>query len=293
MIKVRIKSSEDSVAEHGPERIFSFRRGHRRLKGCVSSPLLIAIVTVCAARQARAERAIVVEATQAPFQPAQLESAIRMRVPRDGAPLHVRVVTTEHGVEIEVRGSVREVDLAGRSGAEAARLVALAADDLMLDDLAPTPAVEPRRQTVRVGVMGSVTAWDSALPGLGIDLVAPRHGWLAAIEVGGARLASGGLDATAAEIRATAGVGGGWYELRGGITLAPLFVTTGAGDQTLLVGAGASGRVFAPIGGGLRAELAAGVDVFATRTEYRIAGMTALTTPRSSPWLAAGLEVGW
>lgn len=259
----------------------------------MSCPLLIAIVVLCTARQAAAERAITVDASQAPFDAGQLESAIRMRVPRDGAPLHVHVVPTERGVEIEVRGSVREVDLAGRRGAEAARLVALAADDLMLDDLSAAPAIEPRREAVRVGVIGSVAAWDSALPGLALDVVVPRHTWLAALEVGGARFSSGGLDATAASLRASAGVEGAWYELRTGITLVPLFVTTGAGDRTLLVGAGASGRVFAPLGDGVRAVLAAGVDVFATRTEYRISGMTALMTPRSSPWLAAGVEVGW
>jgi hypothetical protein len=259
----------------------------------VSSPLLIAIVVLCAVRQARAERAIVVEAAQAPFDPAQLETAIRMRAPRDGAALHVRVVPTAHGVEVEVRGAVREVDLAGLRGAEAARLVALAADDLMLDDLATAPAPAPERETLRVGVLGSVAAWDSALPGLAIDLVVPRRGWLAALEVGGARLAGGTVDASAAVIRASAGVAGRFYEVRGGLTLVPLFVTSGLGDQTVLVGAGASGRLFAPLGDGVRAVLAAGVDAFATRTEYRQGGMTALTTPRSSPWLAAGLEVLW
>jgi len=293
MIKVRITSSEPSVAGGGPETNFSFRRGHRRLKGCVSHSLVIALVIACAARQAAAERAIVVEAAQAPFEAGQLETAIRMRVPRDGAPLHVRVVSTERGVEIEVRGSVREVDLAGLHGAEAARLVALAADDLMLDDLATAPALAPAHDTLRVGVVGSVAAWDSALPGIALDLVVPRDGWSAALDIGGARLASTSVAATAAVIRATAGVGGRWYELRGGLTLVPLFVSSGLGDQTVLVGAGASGRLFAPLGGHTRGVLAAGVDVFATRTEYRLAGVTALATPRSSPWLAAGVEVGW
>jgi hypothetical protein len=291
MIKFRIMTS--SVARGAPERIFSFRPGCRRLTGCVSCHLLIAVMILCAARQAAAERAIVVEASQVPFAPAELEAAIRMRVADTGAPLHVRVVPTEHGVQIEVRGGVRDVDLAGRHGPEAARLVALAADDLMLDDLAAPPALEPRREVLRVGLLGSVTAWDSALPGLALDITVPRDGWLAALDVGGATLVGGALSATAAVIRASAGVGGRYYELRGGLTLAPLFVMSGLGDQTVLVGAGVSGRVFAPLGGGLRGVLAAGIDAFATRTEYRENGMTTLTTPRSSPWLAAGVEVAW
>lgn len=254
---------------------------------------MIALLFVCAARQAVAGRAIVVEARQAPFAAGELEAAIRMRVARDGAPLHVRVVATERGVRIEVRDSVREVELGGRRGAEAARLVALAADDLMLDDLAAAPAVEPKRDALRVGLLGSVAAWDSALPGLALDVAVPRGRWLAAVELGGARLAGSDVAAAAAVIRASAGLDGRWYELRAGITLAPLFVTTGVGDQTVLVGAGASGRLFAPLGDGVRGVLAAGVDVFATRTEYRLNGMTALTTPRSSPYLAAGVEVGW
>jgi hypothetical protein len=260
---------------------------------CVSCHLLVVLMIVCAARQAAAERAIVVEASEVPFAPRELEAAIRMRVAQDGAPLHVRVVPTARGVEIEVRGGVRDVDLAGLHGTEAARLVALAADDLMLDDLAATPAPQPARETLRTGLLGSVAAWDSALPGLAVDITVPRNGWLAALDVGGARLAGGDVAVTAAVIRASAGIGGRYYELRGGLTLVPVLVTSGVGDQTVLVGAGASGRVFAPLGGGLRGVLAAGVDVFATRTEYRENGMTALTTPRSSPWLAAGVEVGW
>ena len=258
----------------------------------MSSPLLIAVLVVCAGRLASAERSIVVDASETAFDPQQLVAAIRMRVAQDGAPLHVRVVATERGVQVAVRGSVRDVDLAGLHGVEAARLVALAADDLMLDDLASAPAVAAKRETVRLGLVGGVAAWDSALPGIAVDLALPRGSWLAALEVGGARLA-GTVDVTAAVIRMSAGVGGRWYELRGGLTLVPLVVTSGLGDQTVLIGAGASGRVFAPLYDGVRGVLAAGVDVFATRTEYRLAGVTALATPRSSPWLAAGVEVGW
>jgi hypothetical protein len=71
----------------------------------------------------------------------------------------------------------------------------------------------------------------------------------------------------------------------------PLTVGDGAGDATVLVGAGTSVRLRAPIGLGVDAVLAGGIDLFATRTTYVLDGMPVLTTPRIAPWLAAGFEV--
>ncbi len=70
----------------------------------------------------------------------------------------------------------------------------------------------------------------------------------------------------------------------------PLFVSTGAGDVTVLLGASASVRARIPIGD-VRVVLAAGGDAFATQTEYRVAGADAFTTPRIAPWLRVGVEL--
>jgi len=82
------------------------------------------------------------------------------------------------------------------------------------------------------------------------------------------------------------------FEARLGVTVAPVIVTDGAGDQTVLLGANASLRARIALAPGLRGIVAVGSDVFATRTEYRITGTPALSTPQLAPWIAAGLEVG-
>jgi len=96
----------------------------------------------------------------------------------------------------------------------------------------------------------------------------------------------------AAIVRADAGLRFGVLEVRLGLTAAPVIVTDGVGDQTVLLGANASLRARIELAPGLRGIVALGSDVFATRTEYRIAGMPAMATPQLAPWVAAGLEVG-
>ena len=252
---------------------------------------MIVLVLVGTARRARAERPIHVEAAGAPFAAEELVAALRVRIPANGAPVQIRVTAIEQGVRIESGGAVRDVPLADLRGGDAARLVALAADDLLLDDLAMPPPALPRARKTTLGVLGGAAAWDGTLGGMALDMVVPRGGVVLAVEAGGARLFGGALDVTAATVRATAGVRAGWLEVRGGLTFVPVFVTTGAGDATVLAGAGASARVLVPISPALSGVIGGGLDVFATRTEYRITGMPALTTPRWAPWLALGIEV--
>jgi hypothetical protein len=256
----------------------------------VSCKLLIVLV-LGAAQTARAERAIDVEAAGAPFAPEELVAALRVRISADGAPVRIRVTAIDQGVRIESHGAVRDVPLADLHGGDAARLVALAADDLLLDDLAAPPPSLPRARTTTLGVLGGAAAWDGTLGDLAVDLAMPRGPLVLAVEADVARMFGGTLAMTAATLRATAGVRTGWLELRGGLTLLPLFVTTGAGDATVLVGAGASARVHVPVTSSVSGVLAGGIDAFATRTEYRITGMPAMTTPRWAPWFALGIEV--
>jgi hypothetical protein len=272
----------------------------------VSCKLLVGMAMMCGAPAlAQAERAVFAEVpATAPFDAAQLADALRLRLPGDGAPVRVRVAIIAvasggAGVRIEARGNAREVALGGLIGAAAARLVALAADDLLLDDLAIEPVASPglmpiepsSRARPTIGVLGGAAAWQSALAGVQIDLALPRDAWLFAIEAGGATLIDGPLRLTAAVVRLGGGVRLGALELRAGATLAPVIVSEGAGDQTVLLGAGASARLRLPISSSVRVLVATGGDVFATRTTYLRDGMQVMTTPRAAPWLAVGMEV--
>lgn len=237
-----------------------------------------------------AERAIAAEVdAAAPFDAPALASALRARLP-DGDAIQLRISTTFDGVRIETRGTTRDVALRGLAGDAAARLVALATADLLVDavDLEPPPLVH---RPITIGVLGTAALWGHTFGALGLDVAVPRRSYLIAIEAGGGTLVDGPIRLTAGILRAGIGLRGGPFELRLTALAAPLMVSNGDGDATILGGAGASGRLRLPLGGGLHALLAAGVDAFATRTTYVVQGMTALTTPQLAPWAALGVEV--
>lgn len=250
--------------------------------------LLVPLIAVVAVRKVAAERAIVVDEPAAtPFAATELAAAIRVRIASDGAPVRVRITPTTTGVAIETRGERREVELAGLRGEDAARMVALAADDLLVDEAVVVPARVAARPASSLGVLGTVAGWDGMLGGLALDLSLPH----VSIEAGVAQPVASSLALTAGVIRAGGAQRAGVFELRGGVTLAPLFVSTGTGDQTILVGANASVRVRIELGATTSAILGAGVDAFATRTQYIVNTMT-IATPWVAPWVTAGVEVG-
>jgi hypothetical protein len=262
----------------------------------VSVAVVSLLLALCAAApSAYAERAIAAEvASPLPFDAAELTAALRARVPEAGEPVVLRLTATFDGVRIETRGTAREVALDGLTGAAAARLVALAAADLLVEetDLDP-PAVVPARDrgSTTVGVVGAAASWGHTLGGVGIDVGLPRKHVLVAIEGGAATLVDGPVRMNAAVIRLGGGVRSGPFELRATGTVVPLVVSSGAGDKTVLFGGGVAARVRIPVADRVRAIVGAGVDVFATRTTYIVGGMTALTTPRTAPWVALGLEL--
>lgn len=129
------------------------------------------------------------------------------------------------------------------------------------------------------------------MAGASVDVAVTRGRWLAVVDVGGGELIDGNLKLSNAVLRVGGGVRTGDVELRAGLTLAPIWVGNGAGDSTVLVGAGASARLRVPIASGVRLVVAAGADAFATRTEYALAGMSTIATPWLAPWVAAGFEV--
>lgn len=263
---------------------------------------LLLVIAVSVPAPAYAERAIAVEVTfAAPFEATELREALRVRLPAEGAPVRVRVALTPTGIQVETPRGVREVDVAGLEGVAAARLVALAASDLLLDDLATFPVSPPSlvassavsvTPPVALGVVGGIAGWDRALGGAVADLTLPRGArGLIAIEAGGGTLLGNGIHLTAGLARLSGGIRLGVLELRAGAVLAPVFVSDGVGDTTLLAGGAASARVRLALSAQVRAVLAIGLDAFATRTEYLHDGMSAMTTPQLAPWLGLGMEV--
>lgn len=252
--------------------------------------MCVGLGLVCGAHDAAAERAVVVDAVGVPFAAGELAAALRMRIPAEGDAVHVRITATPAGVRIAAPAGEREVVLGGRQGADAIRLIALTAGDLLLDDelVEPPP---PAHAAVGIGVFGAVAGWDGALGQLAVDLAVRRPGWLMAVQLGGGQLLGGAVQLTTAIARADVGLRRGALEVRGGLTVAPVFVSNGVGDQTVLVGGNASARLRVPLGRAAYGVAELGCDVFATRTEYRLAGMASLTTPQLAPWLAAGVEV--
>lgn len=255
---------------------------------------------VCAmAPLAAAERAIDVDVhAGAPFDAAELRRALAVRLPPDGARVALQVAVAADGVVHVVAGErVRDVDVAGLHGEAAARLVALAASDLLLDDLADVPAPvpaprAPRESAMTLGALGLVSSWPSALAGGAVDIAIPSGRALVAIEIGGGTLVGANLRMNAMTARLAAGVyAHELVELRAGVTVAPIFVADGAGDRTILVGGHAAARLHIPLWARAHAVLAASADVFATRTEYRVGGMTVLATPRLAPAASLGIEV--
>ena len=178
----------------------------------------LAFTILCSVRVARAERAIVVDAADAPFAASDLATAIRVRVPAEGDSIRIRVTATEHGVQIEAVGGVREVDLLGLRGPAAARLVALAANDLLPDDLASpaAPGVSsivvpgglraPRSSDASLGVLGAAAGWDHVLGNLMFDLALPHDRWLVAFELGGGVLMNSDVHLAAAILRVRAAI---------------------------------------------------------------------------------------
>ena len=251
---------------------------------------------------AAAERRIEVRADpRAPFTAGDLTDALRVRVAASGRPVRVDVTAVDGGVMVTGPRGSRTIELDGRVGGDAARLVALVAVDLVAEEIEPAPAPAPmvdvqRRAPapaptpVTIGVLGTAAMWSSTLAGASIDLALQHGSFVGALELGGGKLTGGELDLVGGIVRLGGGVRVSHFELRAGATLAPIFVATGTGDQTVLAGGGASLRLRVPIASGVHLVFAGGADAFATRTVYHEHGMT-ISTPWLMPWLAAGIEV--
>ena len=144
---------------------------------------------------------------------------------------------------------------------------------------------------VAASLLGSAAAWDHVLAAGAIGIVVPRGPWVATVEVSGGGLIGGQVGMLGGAIRLGGGRRLGWVDLRAELVAAPIAVSTGAGDHTALLGAGASARLRVPVTARVRGVVAVGLDAFATRSEYQLMGSPVMATPWAAPWLAAGVEV--
>jgi hypothetical protein len=272
---------------------FSSNRVHNRLRLGVSLRSVLGLLVVLGSGRAAAERAIVVElAGPQAFDAGELTAAVRVRVAPDGGRIQLRVSRSGDGVLVETRGATRSVVLGDRRGADAARLVALAASDLLFDDLAQSPTVEPRAPGFTIAALGTVAAGDSgSLAVATIDLTLPRGAWLATASLGAGQLIGAGVHASEGIVRLGGGRRIGWLDLTAGVTFVPISVSDGAGDLTMLVGGGVAARLRVPLAERVWLVIAAGADAFATRSEYTSNGTAVASTPWLAPWVALGVEV--
>jgi hypothetical protein len=257
----------------------------------VSLRVLSIAAVACLAPRAWGERAVRVVARGAPFDADQLAAALRVRLAPEGAPLAIEVTAaTADRVTVAIGDATREVELGGRTGPAAARLVALAIVDLALDDLTVAPGTTPRSRSLALALLGSATSWTGVLAGPTAELVVAGEGGLAALELAGAAHVGGTLHVTGATVRLCGGVRFAQLELRAGVAIAPVWVSDGMGDQTTLVGATTSARLRFAVRNDLRLVVALGLDAYTTQTTYQL-GEATITTPWLAPWVAAGMEL--
>lgn len=283
--------------------------------------LALALV-VSAARAVLADRIVDVElAGDTPFTAAQLSAAVRVRLDPSGAPLRLSITVTNSVVHVVAPGGERDVDIGDLRGVDAARLVALAADDLIderVSSVAATPGNSPESgasgvsgaasslelsgssaavsrasdaDTVAFTALGGVSAWSGTLATGALEVSRAQGGWLVAFSAGGGSLLGGPVELATAVVRVELGLRLGGLDVRAGAVAEPIFVVTGSGDSTVLFGASASAHMRIPVAATFHIVLAAGADAFATQTEYRLAGNAVMTTPTIAPWLTCGVEI--
>lgn len=274
-------------------------------------------LVLASSAQAQARRVSVSCQGALPFTSVELTEAIQLRLPvmripgADALPA-VRVQgRTPDRAAITVGPANRVISLKDLSGADAARVVALLALDLISNLQREVASSRPvgdvrkphspkRSNTVFVGVSPrlavGVSEWSPTFePTLDLGLKISRYVSVF-VEAGFTWVGAGdgALAVSLVEIPARIGaaVRYRWLEARAGLALRPYLLSGGTDDQGVLVGGGGSLRVLRRMTAWLTGYLAAGVDLFATRKDFQVVkGETGLRTSWVVPWL--GLGVGW
>jgi hypothetical protein len=249
-----------------------------------------------------------------PFSRKELQEALLPRWHLLGGDSVVRV-TAEGGRTLVQVGSVEgQVDLEGREGEEAARIVAVMALDLaqagtplsvspppeasVSASASPPPVPSIKRQhALRAGFLllspfdqsGLVAHLEPTLD-VGWEFV---PGFGAFVAAGYRQAAS--TDAASAlvlrelPLRAGLALRRRWLELRGAGTLRPRFVEGPHSYRDASWGAAVSVVARLGLTSKLALVVAGGVDLFRTRTVFAVNNDPALTTAWLSPWVGAGI----
>jgi hypothetical protein len=250
-----------------------------------------------------------------PFSQEELQAALRLRLGEDH---HVEVRSDANGITITVDGTSRSIVLGDERGNDAARVVALVAAAIVLDDaerrVAVAPAIEPMEPVDTDEVMRpareprplrwSLSATMAHPAG---ELARNQGGLLVGYDrdVRGVHaFAAAGVSMSMAELpppapavrtiemplRAGAWLGGDAAIGASGVAI-PYNTTGGIGDRSVLVGAGVMARLRTRIGNGVGVVMHAGVDAMASTVEYRWEDTPVLASGRLRMWV--GLGVTW
>ncbi|HUQ01368.1 MAG TPA: hypothetical protein VM261_02685 [Kofleriaceae bacterium] len=254
----------------------------------------------------------------APFTEAELQDALRLRL--GGGDHRVEVVSGARVVTISVDGKTRSVRLGTERGAEAARVVALVAAAIVLDDaqdawrFEDVPAAEPapvaassssaaspeREAATRWTLAALVTpaAAERTQPGGGAWVAYDRRGGgggarpMLAIGVTSSSIELGerapAIRTVEVPLRAGAWLGDSFAAGVSAVAV-PYLTRGGAGDANVLFGAGVMARAQLSIVHGASLVAQVGVDGMLSSVEYRWEGEPVLASGRVRPWLAVGV----
>ena len=242
-----------------------------------------------------------------PFSQAEMEEALRARRPLLGGMARIEVRADDAGrALVRVGAAERQVaDWGGRSGEDAARLVAVLAEDLALADApmivsSPAPAAAAPGTTthaLRLGVMlqspfdqDGAAAHVQPAADVAVDLA---RGFGAFAGAGYRRVSAGSgfstLNLDEVPVRAGVTYKRRWFELRIGGLVRP-YTVGGAGAHTGVTWGGTvSGAARWSLGRRWQAVLAAGLDALATRAAFSVNQQPVISTAWVAPWLGAGL----
>jgi hypothetical protein len=268
-------------------------------------PLTVAVLLAPSAGNGAQADVKIVCSGPLPFSRAELAGALRARQPLLGVLSSVEVRAEDSGrTVVRVGGAERDVDWSGRTGEEAARLVAVLVLDLARADTPMTAPSQPSSasaggtgRAVRLGVTlkspfdqeGVVARLEPTL-----DLAVDVTWGVAAFVAAGYRRVSAATDAGALEmdqvpLRAGLAYGRRWLELRLCAVARPYAVAGAGAHRGTIWGGGVSAAMRWPVTRRLAMVLAAGLDVSRSRMLFSIDQQPVLSTAWAAPWLGAGL----
>lgn len=281
---------------------------------CAALLLLLALVPMAWAAGGRSMRVVVQGAL--PFDQAELERALSLRIPvmrlpgQGELPSALVRALPPHRAVIIVGTSRRFVSLKDLAGGDAARIVALLILDLTSNlqiqsrpqGKEPVPQEPPPPVTsdfIYVGISPRLSLgarqWAPAFEPT-VDLAVKVSRLFLVFVEGGFTWTSAGdgdkkLTLMEVPVRVGAGLRYRWFEARLGGVLRPYWISGAGNDSGVLAGAGVGLHFRRSLTDWLAGYLALGLDLLTPRKEFRVDGANVITTSWALPWV--GLGAGW